>query len=449
MTTTAESTVFGRCAAPVRCGHGLVVGAGAVFPEVNYALAPVRIGPETFGEVRRQYAMMVEGILGRMEDLRVPGVMLEFEMPFELTDRPEWGATVTAETRDALRLFHDRSGIPCALRVTVADIRDRVRPPRMRTGPEADRMLASFAACAAAGADLLSIESTGGKEVSDEALTEGDLPGILLGMSVLGAADVGWLWDRICATAAAAGVVPAGDSACGFANTAMRLADMGWLPRTLAAVVRAASAARSLVAFERGARGPGKDCAYEGVYLKSVTGAPMALEGKSATCAHFSHIGNIAMGYADLWSNESVQNVKLLSGFAPAVSAESLAYDCRLMNEALKDGRELQLRDWLVRSDAAFDPQAWVFTPAVVAAVARALREETTPYRRAVGAARAAAEALAAANAAGELRLPAKEREWLDRIRTGLDQVPAEAEALVAAKLPEYAGVCRPDSYGY
>ncbi len=431
------------------CGLGLVVGAGAVYPEVNYALAPVRIGPGTFDEVRRAYREMVAGIVGRAEDLRVPGIMLEFEMPFELTDRPEWGATVTAETKDALRTFHDRSGIPCALRVTVADIRDRVRPPRMRSGGETERMLESFEVCAAAGADLLSIESTGGKEISDEALTEGDLPGIFLGMSVLGAADVGWLWDRISATAAAAGVVPAGDSACGFANTAMRLADMGWLPRTLAAVVRAASAARTLAAIEHGARGPGKDCAYEGIYLKALTGAPVSLEGKSAACAHFSHIGNIAMAYADLWSNESVQNVKLLSGFAPAVSAEMLAYDCRLLNEALRDGRETVLRDWLVRSDAPLDPQAFVLTPPVVAAVAAALAAGRTPYRRAVGAARAAADALAAADRDEVLVLPPKERDWLGRIRTALDALPADAEALVAAKLPEYAATCRPDSYGF
>lgn len=431
------------------CGLGLVVGDGVVYPEVNYALAPIRIGADTMPEVRKEYRAMVAGILGRAEDLRVPGLMLEFEMPFELTDTPAWGAEVTAETKGALVAFHGRTKIPCALRATVADIRDRVRPPTMRTGGETDRMLESFEVCAKAGADLLSIESTGGKEISDEALTEGDIPGIFLGMAVLGAADVGWLWERISATAAAAGVVPAGDSACGFANTAMRLADMGWLPRTLAAVVRAASAARSLAAFEHGARGPGKDCAYEGIYLKPVTGAPVSLEGKSASCAHFSHIGNIAMGYADLWSNESVQNVKLLSGFAPAVSAETLAYDCRLMNEALKDGRELLLRDWLVRSDAAGDPQAWVLTPPVVAAVAAALMEEPTPYRRAVAAGRAAAEALAAADESGALALPPKEREWLGRIRTALDALPMDAAALVAGKLPEYDATCRPDSYGY
>jgi len=60
------------------------------------------------------------------------------------------------------------------------------------------------------------------------------------------------------------GVVSGGDSACGFANTAMQLAHQKMLPEVLAAVVRAMSAVRSLAAFEQGAVGPSKDCAYEG-----------------------------------------------------------------------------------------------------------------------------------------------------------------------------------------
>ncbi len=127
---------------------------------------------------------------------------------------------------------------------------------------------------------------------------------------------------------------PGGDSACGFANTAMQLAHQKMLPEVLAAVVRAMSAVRSLVAFENGAVGPSKDCAYEGPVIKAITGYPISMEGKSATCAHFSPLGNIASAMCDLWSNESVQNVRLLSGNAPEAYAELLAYDCRLMNVA-------------------------------------------------------------------------------------------------------------------
>src|SRR6185369_249018 len=167
-----------------------------------------------------------------------------------------------------------------------------------------------------------------------EALVYCDIPGIVFALGVLAPLDVGWLWDRIAVHCAGTRAVPGGDSACGFANTAMQLAHQRLLPEVLAAVVRAMSAVRSLAAFEHGAVGPSKDCAYEGPILKAITGCPISMEGKSATCAHFSPIGNIAAAMCDLWSNESVQNVRLLSGNAPEAFAEMLAYDCRLMNTA-------------------------------------------------------------------------------------------------------------------
>jgi methanol--5-hydroxybenzimidazolylcobamide Co-methyltransferase len=109
----------------------------------------------------------------------------------------------------------------------------------------------------------------------------------------------------------------------------MQPAHQHMLPEVLAAVVRAMGAARSLFAFEHSAVGPSKDCAYEGPVLKAITGCPISMEGKSAACAHFSPVGNIAAAMCDLWSNESVQNIRLLAGNAPEVFTEVLAYDCR------------------------------------------------------------------------------------------------------------------------
>jgi methanol--5-hydroxybenzimidazolylcobamide Co-methyltransferase len=109
----------------------------------------------------------------------------------------------------------------------------------------------------------------------------------------------------------------------------MQPAHQHMLPEVLAAVVRAMGAARSLVALEHSAVGPSKDCAYEGPVLKAITGCPISMEGKSAACAHFSPVGNIAAAMCDLWSNESVQNIRLLAGNAPEVFTEVLAYDCR------------------------------------------------------------------------------------------------------------------------
>ena len=167
----------------------------------------------------------------------------------------------------------------------------------MRTGQPWERLKRSLELCAEAGADILSIESIGGKEVHDQALMFGDFRGIVFALGVLAPRDMSWLWGEIgdiCGRHP--GVVSGGDSACGFANTAMQLAHQKMLPEVLAAVVRAMSAVRSLAAFEQGAVGPSKDCAYEGPVMKAITGYPISMEGKSASCAHFSPAGQYRRG---------------------------------------------------------------------------------------------------------------------------------------------------------
>jgi Methanol-cobalamin methyltransferase B subunit len=73
----------------------------------------------------------------------------------------------------------------------------------------------------------------------------------------------------------------------------MVLAEQRMIPRVFAAVARAVSAVRTLVCYGCGAVGPGKDCGYENPILKAITGFPMAMEGKTAACAHPSPLGNI------------------------------------------------------------------------------------------------------------------------------------------------------------
>src|SRR5690606_39263768 len=188
------------------------------------------------------------------------GAVVEFELLPPMTMTPEWGGEITALLRKACDRFYDQYGLRTALRATPTDVRDSERPPRMRDGELLQFTLQSFDACAAAGAHLLSIESTGGKELHDEALLNADVPGIMLALGVLAVRDMRFLWGEIAAIAKRHGVIPAGDTACGFANTAMVLADKGMIPRTLAAVVRVAATVRSLQAFEMGAVGPSKDC---------------------------------------------------------------------------------------------------------------------------------------------------------------------------------------------
>ena len=431
-----DSFVFGRCPAPVRAGHELMIGAGTVYPELNFTLPPMSISAETMSEVRHQYASMVDEALVRAVALQVPGLVVEFELLPELTEVPEWGAEVTAVLREALDRHHDRDGLACALRVTPNDIREFIRPPLMRRGEKWERMLRSFELCAEAGADMLAIESTGGKEVHDDALIAGDVPLALLALGVLAPSDMTFLWDAIVKVARRHGCVPSGDSACGFANTAMVLADMRHIPRVWAAAIRVMSVARAVVAFERGAIGPSKDCAYEGPYLKAITGCPISLEGAEAAVAHLSPIGNIARATADLWSNESVANVKLLGGMAPTVSMEQLAYATRLMNAAAGAGQARELRDLFVISDAALDPQAYVLRPDIVLALSAEIVAEPTPYRRARRAAIAALGALRSAVADDEISLGRGELRWLDRLSEAADALPEDEEAFLAEVLP-------------
>ena len=229
----------------------------------------------------------------------------------------------------------------------------------------------------------------------------------------------------------------------------MQLAHQKMLPEVLAAVVRAMSAARSLVAFEHGAIGPSKDCAYEGPVIKAITGCPIAMEGKSATCAHFSPLGNIASAMCDLWSNESVQNVRLLSGNAPEAYAETLAYDCRLMNVATARNQALTLRDWLTESDEWLSPQAAILSPRATCRHRGGHCQRTRHLppdrgRRPDG----GRDPPRGPGRRQSCKLAPKERNWLDRIDEDLQSSPASAEELLGQMSEIYGEFFLASSYG-
>jgi methanol--5-hydroxybenzimidazolylcobamide Co-methyltransferase len=430
--TDLEDFVFGRCPRPLAVGRGLTLGAGTVYPELNFTLPPMRITAATMGQVRQEYTQMIEHACARAVALQLSGLVVEFELLPDLTLQPEWGAEVTAVLRQTLDKYAAHDGLANALRVTPNDIREFERPPLLREGEKWDQMVSSFDLCAQAGADLLSIESTGGKELHDDALLNGDLAGSVFALGILASRDMAQLWDMIVGVASRRGVLAAGDSACGFGNTAMALADTRHIPKVWAAVVRVMTVARSLVAYERGAVGPGKDCAYENVYLKAITGHPMAMEGAEAACAHLSPVGNIAKATADLWSNESVQNIKLLGGMAPTVSMEQLVYATRLLNQATKAGQPTLLRDWLVASDMGQDPQAYVLRPDLVLKLAAEIVAEPTAYLRTRRAALASLAALTEGQEQGAFALTKPERNWLSRLSEQAEALPEDEEAFVA-----------------
>ncbi|HCA80847.1 MAG TPA: hypothetical protein DEP53_14050 [Bacteroidetes bacterium] len=440
--------MFGRSPRPVTCGFGLTLGNGAVFPELNFTLPTMALDEANWTAVVAQYEEIGSMIERAAPRLKLPGLVAEFELLPPMTEHPSWGAQITGILHQHLKKLYEEHGIPCALRVTPTDIRDVTKPPALRSGKPLDQLLQSFRECGSSGAHILSIESVGGKEVHDEALLYGDIDGIIFALGVLAPRDVTFLWERIVEICSKAHVVPGGDSACGFANTAMQLAGQGMLPEVLAAVIRAASAVRSLAAFECGAVGPSKDCAYEGPVIKAITGVPIAMEGKSASCAHFSPVGNVAAAMCDLWSNESVQNVRLLSGSAPEAYLELLAYDCRLFNAALQSGSGSEYQQLLVDSDARLSPQAFVLTPAATTRIASAIVGHKNHYGMTLAAAKEAVALLEEARASEELTMNVREIEWLARISESLEALPSDEGRIISLMQERYGHLFSHESYG-
>ncbi len=443
----ADQLTFGRSPAPVRCGFDIEIGGGQVYPELNFTLPPILVEEPTWSEVKGHYEEIAAMIERAARRLHLPGLVVEFELLPPMTEHPAWGAEITAILHAALKRAHENYGLPSALRVTPTDIRERLRPPVLRSGEAWETLCASFEECAEAGADILSIESVGGKEVHDQALMYGDVRGALFALGVLAPKDMEWLWSKIVAICAKHGKIAGGDSACGFANTAMQLASQGMLPEALATVIRAASAVRSLMAFQCGATGPSKDCAYEGPVMKAIAGVPISMEGKSASCAHFSPVGNVAAAMCDLWSNESVQNIRLLSGSAPEAFLELLAYDCRIFNKAIeKDGGQ-QYRSILVESDVTLSPQALILSPQSTIRVARAIVAETSPYLQTIAAARTAVDIMRDAMPSS-LQLSGRELAWLEKIERAIEAMPADESELTAEMRETYGQLYEVSSYG-
>ncbi|MHC6180783.1 methyltransferase MtaB domain-containing protein [Clostridium sp. JNZ X4-2] len=422
--SSLKDFIYGVAENPVATKNGLIIGGGEIYPEINFTLPPIKINNTTMPEIRNIYKQIIDGVLKRARELYCKGLVVELELLPPMTVNPEWGIEINKVVRDVMYEYEIKYGLKSALRITPNDVREINKPPIMRKGQIWENMLKTFRGCAENGADFLSVESTGGKEIHDEALVNADLEKVIFSIGILGVRDMRFLWDNIGRIAKETDSISAGDSACGFANTAMVLAERGFIPKVFAAVVRVATVARALVAFEMGAVGPSKDCAYEGPYLKAITGAPISMEGKSASCAHFSPIGNITAAVADLWSNESVQQIKLLSDMAPIVSTEQLIYDCRLMNTASSKGFANNFRDLLTESDAGYDPQAYVLRPDVVFRISKEIVKIEDPFVRTKRSAQIAIDEIRKAIDSKEVYVENREYAWLDIMNEQLEDIP-------------------------
>ena len=229
--TNPEDLMFGIAPNPVKTRRGLEIGGGQVYAELNFTLPIMSINDNTLPQVYEHYREIAEGALSRAHELNSKGVVLELETLLEMTKTPQIGIEIVKIMNEICEKYYQKYGLASEIRLTPNDLREFERPAKQRTSQYLDPMMELFEQGMIAGGDLLSIESTGGKEVSDDALMNCDIKIIVFALAVLGVRDMQFLWKKIVSLANQHGKIAAGDSACGFANTAMVLAEKKYIPR--------------------------------------------------------------------------------------------------------------------------------------------------------------------------------------------------------------------------
>lgn len=443
----ANEMMFGTARRPVTTRRGLVIGGGQVIPEF---IPHPRPGSEmTIKDLLREFERANEDALERCVHVGHPAIVIENEHVFQMTQNPKWGRDIAFQTAGQIDEYRQKYGLSCAYRATIADLRkpDMVD---MRNSDRTDAVLESFDVCAQY-ADIISIESMGGKEISDYSLIRNDITGMLFAQAVLGGRDMEWLWPQIVAIAKKRGCIAGGDTNCSQANVAMFMAG-GFLsrevPHTMAALCRAIGATKTLVAYECGATGPGKNCAYENPIIKAITGIPVSTEGKTAACAHMGLCGNVMAAVCDLWSNEAVEYHRLFGGSTSAVFAEILGYDTAAMNAAIELGHQKEYQACLIHSDRYRSPHSYILCPDNAFEIGKAIvGNNESFYSRAKAAALRCGELL---QGDPDLRFTAFEKDSLEGYLKELRALPDTEDQFIDLCLKRYQKVkgFSPKSYG-
>ncbi len=451
-----DEMVFGHSKSPISYGLGIKVGAGRVIPELNYAPRP---GSEKSSErLRKEYVDYIsKDALDRAITLGFPDLQLETEWVSQMA-KPEMSAPVVSGQRDLIQKYHDEYGINLAVRHTIPDQREASQGLRLGMDKEAsypEHFITCVETACENGANVLSVESVGGKEFADYAVTHGDITAFLFGVGYLGSMDMEYCWKQMVNIAKKHKVVPGGDTNCSGANVSMFMAG-GMLDndvqKTFSAVTRCISAARTLVAPECGATGPDKDCGYEGVIVKTITGLPAAQEGKNCQCAHADLQGNLMAQITDVWSNESVEYHPEFGGSSVQCWLGSLGYEVSLMNTAIQMGQQKTLRDLYMVSDRTRGPEGYVLAYDNAWKVGKAIAENgDNYYLRAKAAATTGAKVIMEGYDKKELILTSKQLLVLKKIITELEGLPDNEDSFYEYCLKKYKDEVpdfNPKSYG-
>ncbi|MEI6795335.1 MAG: methanol--corrinoid protein co-methyltransferase MtaB [Methanomassiliicoccales archaeon] len=452
-----EDMVFGEAKYPLTYGLGQKIGAGTVVPEINFAPRP---GSEkSVASLTREYVdYITKDILDRAVTLGFPAVQLENEWIHQMGNDPEkFAKPVVAGQKALMQKYHDEYGIALSIRHTIADPRlceKGMRPGLDKTHSYPEKVIESAEVAAANGCDVLSIESMGGKELSDYAILHQDIRGWLFGIGYVGSIDMEWLWPQLVDVCKKNKIIAGGDTNCAGANTSMFMAG-GYLdkdiPRTFAAVTRAIASARTLVAYECGATGPDKDCGYEGPILKAISGKPAAQEGKGAQDSHADLMGNLMAQVCDLWSNESVEYHAEFGGSSVACWLGVIGYEAALMNTAKQMKQDKILRDIYASSDSYRSPEGFILRYDNAFKIGQAIVAEGDDiYLRSRAAGMKAAELIAEANAKGQMKLNKHEKDMLNKILVDLKALPDETSKFEEQCLKAYKDVpaWNPKNYG-
>jgi len=440
--------MFGTAKKPVTTKRGIVIGGGFVHPEV---VPHPRPGSEkTMKTLLREYERANGDALERMTIVGHPTLCIENEHIFQMSHNPKWGGEIAAQTAKQMDDYLAKYGLKASYRSTIADLRkpDMVD---MRTSDYTIEVIESFKECAKY-ADVVSIESMGGKEIFDHAIIRNDIGGILFGIGVLGAIDMEWMWNQIVEIAKKNNCIPGGDTNCSEANTAMFMAGgmtSKDVPHVIAALSRAIAASRTLVAYECGATGPTKDCAYEDPIIKAMAGVPIATEGKTSACAHSDLAGNLIMAVCDLWSNEAVEYHDMFGATTTSVFAEILGYDVAMLNTALELGYQEQMKEILVNSDMYRDSHSLILAPDNAWQVGNAIvsNRATSNYASARAGAMKAGEIILGD---AKMKLTAHEKAALTKAMADMKALPESEGNFIDMCLKKYKDVkgFSPKSYG-
>ena len=432
----ADEMVFGQSVHPISYGFGLKVGAGEVIPEVNYAPRP---GTEKDAEkLRKEYVDYIsKDILNRFVTAGFPNVQLETEWVSQM-NQEKLSAPVVAGQKEICEKFHEEYGINCAVRQTIPDQREAdegLRPGMGSDHAYPEKLFECAEIACENGADVFSVESVGGKEFADYAVTNGDIVAFLFGVGYLGTIDMSYIWSEFVDICKKNKTVAGGDTNCSGANVSMFMAG-GYLDndvqRTFSAVTRCISAARTLAAWEAGATGPDKDCGYEGPIVKAIAGKPTAQEGKNCQCAHCDLQGNLIAQACDLWSNESVEYHPEFGGTSVQCWGGSLGYECALMNTATQLGQAKTLRDLYMYADRTRGPEAYVLAYDNAYKIGQAIAENGNDiYLRAKAAGLTGAKIVLQGYESKELGLTNKQLDVLKDIINKLEALPDDEAKFV------------------